>query len=128
MNAPFPAFDGTQTCAQVDPEVFFPETGNHGKAAKDLCNDCAFKAPCLEYALHNAVDGVWGGTSDGERGRIRKERDIVPVPVLIGDREYRRDTVRRMDRMGYSTPEIAGVLGIADRSVQKIRSRMDGAA
>lgn len=60
-------------CLEVDPEVFFPERGGSSKAARAVCNDCPVKAECLRYALANREQfGIWGGTSERERRRLRK--------------------------------------------------------
>lgn len=79
-----PAFDGTQACAGVDPNVFFLPSGGNNKAkidrAKAICETCRFLAPCLEYALTTRtsgsyyVIGVWGHTTAGERAAIRQRR------------------------------------------------------
>jgi WhiB family redox-sensing transcriptional regulator len=43
--------------------------------AKALCAVCPVSADCLTYALPEArLMGVWGGTSERERRRIRKSR------------------------------------------------------
>lgn len=60
-------------CLEVDPEVFFPERGGSSKAARAVCNDCPVKVECLRYALANREQfGIWGGTSERERRRLRK--------------------------------------------------------
>lgn len=72
-NAPF--FDGTQPCAQSDPESWFPEkhTNTHEvKAVMRVCQACEFKEPCLEYALKEDLWGIWGGTTERQRARIRR--------------------------------------------------------
>ena len=62
-------------CAEVDPEIFFPERGGSSKAARSVCNDCNVRTQCLEYALNNKEQfGIWGGTSERERRRLRRER------------------------------------------------------
>jgi len=41
--------------------------------AKRICATCPVQAPCLEYALATNQDsGVWGGTSEEERRKLRK--------------------------------------------------------
>lgn len=80
MSAPL--FDGTQACAGVDIEVFFPSPGGHVSAliegAKDICRSCHFLHPCRDYAVWAQgvpgrwVDGVWGGTTAGQRAHIRR--------------------------------------------------------
>lgn len=67
-------------CAQVGGDFWFPE-GGPGRDAKRICNGdpaagtapCPVKAQCLEYAVANGEHwGVWGGTGEKERRRIRK--------------------------------------------------------
>ena len=60
---------------EVDPEIFFPERGGSSKAARAVCERCDVREKCLEYALNNKEQfGIWGGTSERERRRLRKER------------------------------------------------------
>lgn len=80
MTPPYPAFDGSQVCAQTDPEAFFPEhRGSSPKPAKKLCAGCPFLDACREYAIWHSVEGVWGGTTYKERFRIRADRGIKVV-------------------------------------------------
>jgi WhiB family redox-sensing transcriptional regulator len=60
-------------CAQVDPEVWFPEKGGCGtRNAKTVCLSCDVRAECLEYALeHDERFGVWGGLSERERRKLK---------------------------------------------------------
>jgi WhiB family redox-sensing transcriptional regulator len=67
-------------CREVDPEVFFP-VGVTGPAvaaiaaAKAICEDCAARPECLEFAVTtNQEYGIWGGTSEEERRDIRRAR------------------------------------------------------
>jgi len=81
-----PTFDGSQVCANTDPEIFFPEDAKEAKIkvpqAKTLCNECSFQQPCLEYALENDVYGVWGATTEAERKEIRRNRRLSPPKSL----------------------------------------------
>lgn len=70
-----PWFDGTQPCAQTDPEIFFPEFTSSKKdiqTAKAICRTCDFQTECLEYAVVTYSIGIWGGTTDRERRKFRK--------------------------------------------------------
>ena len=65
-------------CRDTDPDLFFP-VGTTGPAieqianAKAVCDACPVKEPCLEFALSTNQDsGVWGGTSEEERRKLRK--------------------------------------------------------
>lgn len=66
-------------CRNTDPDLFFP-TGTSGPAleqieqAKAVCRTCMVQTICLEYALEtNQDDGVWGGTSEEERRKLRRQ-------------------------------------------------------
>lgn len=80
----FPELDGSQPCAQIDPDLWFPEGGMTGgaKHAIAICKTCEFELPCLIYALHNNVEGIWGGTTYQQRKMIRKKRGIVAKPIV----------------------------------------------
>lgn len=67
------------SCRSVDPDLFFP-VGTTGTAldqierAKTVCRTCEALSPCLEFALAtNQESGVWGGTSEEERRKLRKQ-------------------------------------------------------
>lgn len=60
-------------CAEVDPEIFFPNKGASTREAKKVCHACPVRAECLEYALANGESfGIWGGVT--ERARRHLER------------------------------------------------------
>ena len=65
-------------CTDTDPDLFFP-IGSTGpaieqiEAAKAVCRACEVQGACLEFALAtNQEAGVWGGTSEEERRKLRK--------------------------------------------------------
>ena len=66
-------------CRDSDPDLFFP-VGTKGaaveeiEAAKAVCATCPVSEHCLAYALEtNQETGVWGGTSEEERRRLRRK-------------------------------------------------------
>ncbi len=62
-------------CLGVDPDLFFPERGASTREAKEVCSGCVVREECLEYALDNVEKfGIWGGLSERERRRIRRQR------------------------------------------------------
>lgn len=75
-DAPF--FDGTQPCREIGSELFFPEDAAEAlklKAlVKPICRSCQFSSPCLKWALENYEVGIWSGTTDSERQRIRRKK------------------------------------------------------
>lgn len=65
-------------CLGVDPDLFFPERGASTREAKAVCAGCEVKDDCLEYALRNGEKfGIWGGLSERERRRIRRQRALA---------------------------------------------------
>jgi WhiB family transcriptional regulator, redox-sensing transcriptional regulator len=65
-------------CLGVDPDLFFPERGASTKEAKGVCQGCVVREDCLEYALANGEKfGIWGGLSERERRRIRRQRALA---------------------------------------------------
>jgi WhiB family transcriptional regulator, redox-sensing transcriptional regulator len=72
------AWQTRANCLGVDPDFFFPERGASTREAKAVCAGCEVRAPCLEYALVNGEKfGIWGGLSERERRRIRRERALA---------------------------------------------------
>ena len=55
---------------------WYPERSNgEVQARRAFCRSvCPVIDECLEYALANDEYGVWGGTSERERRRIKKQR------------------------------------------------------
>jgi len=65
-------------CRDTNPDLFFP-VGTTGPAieqieqAKAVCRECPVQTACLEFALvTNQDSGVWGGTSEEERRKLRR--------------------------------------------------------
>ena len=57
--------------------LFYPERGDNAtvRKAKLICTTCPIQQQCLEYALyHNEHIGIWGGYTDRERQRIKRQR------------------------------------------------------
>jgi WhiB family redox-sensing transcriptional regulator len=60
-------------CTQTNPDSFHPAEGGNNVRAKDVCrHQCPVRADCLCFALDNPVTGIWGGTSENERRRIKQ--------------------------------------------------------
>lgn len=65
-------------CKDAEPDLFFP-VGVTGpavaqiEAAKAVCRACESLESCLDFALRtNQESGVWGGTAEDERRKLRK--------------------------------------------------------
>ena len=43
--------------------------------AKAICRACSVQSECLEFAIENSEKfGIWGGLSERERRRIKRQR------------------------------------------------------
>lgn len=75
--------DGRQRCTQddIDPEWFFNEDYQFQLTVAAICQACPLIHPCREYAMHNRVDGVWGGLTERGITAERKRRRITPKNV-----------------------------------------------
>lgn len=118
MTAVAPVSDGTQPCAQTDPEAFFPDGGGNPRAAKAVCGGCEFRQPCLDYALATTVSGypvagVWGGTTAVERRRLR-QADGLGLATVRAERGIERDQrIRELFAAGVARQKIAERLGVS---------------
>lgn len=73
-------------CRDQNPALFFPErttqAGAEYDAARAVCASCPALEPCRAYGLENDPPGMWGGLSERDRRRIRRESRPRPVPVV----------------------------------------------
>lgn len=66
-----PGWQALANCRGL-PHLFFPTRGESPAEAKAVCAGCVVRDQCLEAALANNEHwGIWGGTSDRERRRIK---------------------------------------------------------
>ena len=80
MTIPNQQWTSKARCIGVDPSVFFPEeaSGHDWHAeAKSICARCRVRSECLEAAIERGEVGVWGGTDEEERRRIRRDRGLL---------------------------------------------------
>jgi WhiB family redox-sensing transcriptional regulator len=79
----FPDFisKGEPNCSEAEADMFFadyegPNFTQLLNSARRVCIGCPYKLECLTYAVENNMDGVWGGTSEGERRRMKETKII----------------------------------------------------
>lgn len=69
-------------CITSDPDAFFPASSQQPNAALALCgkagdpNECPVKAECLAAGMQERY-GVWGGTTENDRKKLRRELNIA---------------------------------------------------
>ena len=91
MSIPHPNdWEQPRNCFGKPIELFFPEErGSTPVDALILCDTCACRVACAEYALQEEITfGVWGGLSIAERERIALVRSkrlrLNLEPVSLG--------------------------------------------
>lgn len=70
-----------KNCHGMNTTIFYPTVREQSDdyelvtaEAKKICEGCCVQRPCLEYAILTREQGVWGGTNDRDRRRIKRKR------------------------------------------------------
>ena len=72
------AWQDGANCKGANADLFFPERGASTRAAKAICRECGVREDCLEFAITTGEKfGIWGGMSERERRKVRKDRQIA---------------------------------------------------
>lgn len=59
-------------CRAFDGALFFPDADGDIETPLRICAGCPVRAECLDYALESRQRyGIWGGTTERERRRLR---------------------------------------------------------
>jgi WhiB family transcriptional regulator, redox-sensing transcriptional regulator len=59
-------------CAQVSPEPYFVARGESMADSRKICNSCEVQEQCLAYATETNQKGFWGGKTERERTKLRR--------------------------------------------------------
>lgn len=114
-------------CAGVNPDLFFPERGDSTREAKAICRRCDVRKDCLDYAMRNGERfGIWGGTSERERRRLRRgkpARSAADYSTLTY--AVRAEIVRRAN-LGAKQVDLADEYDLAANTVSDIVRRARG--
>jgi WhiB family redox-sensing transcriptional regulator len=73
------AWAESAACAQVDPDLWFPDQGQRSqhREAKAICAACPVRAECLAYAVgRGEVHGIWGGLDYTERRQWQRQYGV----------------------------------------------------
>ena len=92
-------------CRDLDPERFFPESGEQTKAAeaKAICASCQVRDRCLDLAVKAASGldrdhGVFGGALPAERSRLRG--NSFPEPSAYRERRELAEAAHQLVEVG----------------------------
>lgn len=75
-------------CSDMDVNFFFPEQydAKGVAAAKAVCALCPVRETCLDRALERGEEfGIWGGTSENQRRKLRRQRKIHKASVMTAE-------------------------------------------
>ncbi|MFF7879149.1 WhiB family transcriptional regulator [Streptomyces californicus] len=105
-------------CAGVDPELWFPDTGDSTPVR--ICQGCPVRQQCEEYAAALEGDcglpyrhGVWGGLFATERAEASK--------LAASGKAGRDAQILRLAEHGMGPKEIAALVGVTDRTVHRVK-------
>lgn len=128
LDVAYPDYDGSQPCAAMNPELFFPRTTTNPvlPEVKAACARCPFLRPCLMYSLATLVDGFWGGTTPEERTQLRVKHNIAPKALTFRTAPSLGDRITALERAGFDRVEIAQQLGISPGHVDHHIRYTDG--
>jgi WhiB family redox-sensing transcriptional regulator len=111
-------------CAEVDPELFFPEPGQvpQAAAAKQVCAGCAVRGPCLETALHGPQaredhSGIFAGTTAKERVALRGRASMAEGTRFVHDRTTAEAALALANRV--SIDRAARELGVSKQALRR---------
>jgi WhiB family transcriptional regulator, redox-sensing transcriptional regulator len=111
-------------CATVDPELFFPDTGQVPQAAqaKQVCAGCAVREPCLQAALHGpqARDdhtGIFAGTTARERVALRGRAAMAEGTRFVHDRAAAEAALALANQV--SIDRAARELGVSKQALRR---------
>ena len=54
--------------------IFFPAPGKSIDEARAICGRCPVSEQCLNFALTNGCIGVWAGTTERQRFKLRRNQ------------------------------------------------------
>jgi WhiB family transcriptional regulator, redox-sensing transcriptional regulator len=111
-------------CAEVDPELFFPEPGQapQAAAAKAVCAGCAVRGPCLEQAVHGpqARDdhtGIFAGTTARDRTALRGRPSMAQGTRFLHDRTAAEQALALANQ--HSIDRAARQLGVSKQALRR---------
>jgi WhiB family redox-sensing transcriptional regulator len=111
-------------CTDVDPELFFPDTGQvpQAAAAKAVCAGCAVRGPCLETALHGPQarddhSGIFAGTTARQRVALRGRSAMAEGTRFVHDRTATEAALALANRV--SIDRAARELGVSKQALRR---------
>jgi WhiB family transcriptional regulator, redox-sensing transcriptional regulator len=111
-------------CAEVDPELFFPEPGQapQAAAAKQVCAGCAVRGPCPEAAVHGPQarddhSGIFAGTTARDRVALRGRASMAQGTRFLQDRTAAEAALALANQ--HSIDRAARQLGVSKQALRR---------
>lgn len=84
-----PGFFADSKCKNADPTLFFAESNSKIAQAKEVCVSCPIRKMCLDWAVENAEEGIYGAMTPRERKKLRAGADIIDINEIRVMKEQR---------------------------------------
>jgi transposase-like protein len=109
-------------CKDTPGHWWFPNDDLRGVPleAAATCNRCPVRAECHEHALRHERHGVWAGTSERARQRLRRTLRIRLETIEI---DPVAELAAELLEQGTPPPDIAGALGVSTRTAYRYLTR-----
>jgi WhiB family transcriptional regulator, redox-sensing transcriptional regulator len=111
-------------CAEVDPELFFPEPGQvpQAAAAKQVCAGCGVRGPCLDAAVHGPQahddhSGIFAGTTARDRVGLRGRPAMAQGTRFLHDRTAAEQALALANEQ--SIDQAAHQLGVSKQALRR---------
>lgn len=110
-------------CIDQSPDLFFPEIREPNHPAKRICEMCAVRFDCLQYAIDtNQQFGIWGGTVEKERKTLQRMQtagmDLREAVVIV---ELRRKGRSKMPAKEPKAPPVKRIEETGFPGIVKVR-------
>lgn len=110
---------GQAACASIPEWTAFPSTPDAVEQAKAVCQECAVRMPCLEYARATRQAGLWGGLTELERN-YEPGISVVSRPTPGPEGKYLRRRGKAQFALVPERPELQNLVATLGQSVQNV--------
>jgi hypothetical protein len=106
-------------CSSSDGDYFFSENPIDIEFALSICKSCPVKSNCLDEAINQKLDGIWGGTTYAER-QIHVSQKKTPE-ISMDDARLELKRLVKGEVRG-----LAEVYQVDERTIHRWRSKILG--
>lgn len=114
-----PSIFNQASCTGSKPEIFHSDHPARVAAARRVCASCPIVADCLQWAVDNFEEGVWGGTTKQERLGLLGLASNLDVDELA---ERRAARIRLADDVAIRT--LAEEFQVTERTIHRWKAQI----